>query len=182
MTILTGRENHSRSVSNNHGYKDYSLYQRISMGIPVYFKTLINEYQDDILITKKIDHVEALFLDLNCLIHPCCRGETDESVMIQKVLDGITKLIEYSGVQRLVYLAVDGVAPMGKMKQQRMRRYKSILEKKGQWDTNAISPGTFFMNRLNDSLDKYEYRDIQIITSNSSERGEGEHKILHLWS
>ena len=149
------------------------------MGIPVYFKTLINEYQDDILITKKIDHVEALFLDLNCLIHPCCRGETDESVMIQKVLDGITKLIEYSGVQRLVYLAVDGVAPMGKMKQQRMRRYKSILEKKGQWDTNAISPGTFFMNRLNDSLDKYEYRDIQIITSNSSERGEGEHKILH---
>ena len=38
------------------------------MGIPVYFKTLINEHQDDILITHKIDNVEALYLDLNCLI------------------------------------------------------------------------------------------------------------------
>ena len=67
--------------------------------------------------------------------------------MIQKVLDGITQLINYSGVQRLVYIAVDGVAPMGKMKQQRMRRYKSVLEKK-EWDTNAISPGTYFMIKL----------------------------------
>ena len=149
------------------------------MGIPVYFKTLINEYQDDILITEKIDNVEALFLDLNCLIHPCCRGETDEAIMIKKVLDGITNLIEYSGVQRLVYIAVDGVAPMGKMKQQRMRRYKSVLEKKGQWDTNAISPGTYFMNKLNDSLDKYGHKNLEIIKDISSKRGEGEHKILH---
>ena len=147
------------------------------MGIPVYFKTLINEYQDDILITQKIDNVGALFLDLNCLIHPCCRGETDENIMIQKVLDGITQLINYSGVQRLVYIAVDGVAPMGKMKQQRMRRYKSVLEKK-EWDTNAISPGTYFMIKLNESLDKYEYKDLEIIKDNSNYRGEGEHKIL----
>ena len=147
------------------------------MGIPVYFKTLINEYQDDILITQKIDNVDALFLDLNCLIHPCCRGETDEKIMIQKVLDGITKLIDHSGVQRLVYIAVDGVAPMGKMKQQRMRRYKSILEKK-EWDTNAISPGTYFMIKLNKSLEKYEYKNLEIIKDNSNYRGEGEHKIL----
>ena len=147
------------------------------MGIPVYFKTLINEYQDDILITQKIDNVEALFLDLNCLIHPCCRGETDEKIMIQKVLDGITQLINYSGVQRLVYIAVDGVAPMGKMKQQRMRRYKSVLEKK-EWDANAISPGTYFMIKLNESLEKYEYKALEIIKDNSNYRGEGEHKIL----
>ena len=147
------------------------------MGIPVYFKTLINQYQDDILITEQIDNVEALFLDLNCLIHPCCRGETDEDIMIQKILDGITTLIEYSQVQRLVYIAIDGVAPKGKMKQQKMRRYKSILENKS-WDTNAISPGTYFMNKLNDSLEKYNYKDLDIIKDNSNKRGEGEHKIL----
>ncbi len=62
------------------------------MGIPVYFKTLINEHQDDILIIHKIDNVEALFLDLNCLIHPCCRGETDETIMIHKILITISPL------------------------------------------------------------------------------------------
>lgn len=149
------------------------------MGIPVYFKTLINEYQGDILITEKINNIEALFLDLNCLIHPCCRGETDEDIMIQKIINGITILIEYSQVQRLVYIAIDGVAPKGKMKQQRMRRYKSILEKVGQWDTNAISPGTFFMNKLNHQLKQYQYKDLHIILNDSNQRGEGEHKILH---
>lgn len=147
------------------------------MGIPVYFKTLINEHQDDILITDKINNVEALFLDLNCLIHPCCREETNETIMIQKILDGITKIIEYSNVERLVYIAIDGVAPMGKMKQQRMRRYKSVLENK-LWDTNAISPGTYFMLQLNESLKDYKYKDLKIILNDSNIKGEGEHKIL----
>ena len=147
------------------------------MGIPVYFKTLINEYQDDILITEKIDNVEILCLDLNCLIHPCCRNETNEDIMIKKIIDGITKLIDYSNVERLVYIAIDGVAPKGKMKQQKMRRYKSVLENK-IWDTNAISPGTYFMKKLNVSLEKYNYKGLDIILDDSDRRGEGEHKIL----
>jgi len=147
------------------------------MGIPVYFKTLINQYQDDILITEKIQEVDCLFFDLNCLIHPCCRKETNEDKMIEKIIEGITKLIEYSNVQRLVYIAIDGVAPKGKMKQQRMRRYKSILENK-EWDTNAISPGTYFMNKLNLVLENYQYNNLTIIIDNSNNRGEGEHKIL----
>ena len=54
------------------------------MGIPVYFKTLVSKYQQDILETEKID-IDILCLDLNCLIHPCCRSQgTDESQMIQK--------------------------------------------------------------------------------------------------
>lgn len=148
------------------------------MGIPVYFKTLINEYQNDILITEKIKDIDCLFFDLNCLIHPCCRKETNEDRMIKKILDGITQLIEYSNVQRLVYIAIDGVAPKGKMKQQKMRRYKSILENK-EWDTNAISPGTYFMNKLNLALNNYKYQDLTIIIDNSNNKGEGEHKILH---
>ena len=64
------------------------------------------------------------------------------------------------------------------MKQQRMRRYKSILENK-EWDTNAISPGTFFMNKLNHKLKQYQYETLKIILNDSNQRGEGEHKILH---
>ena len=154
------------------------------MGIPVYFKTLVSHYQDTILCKSKLNNIHSLFLDLNCLIHPCCHGLTDENEMIQKILFEITRLIDYTGVSELLYIAIDGIAPKGKMKQQRMRRYKSALERKyskeKRWNTNAISPGTFFMKRLNTELKKYiqEFK-IKIILSDSDERGEGEHKILH---
>ena len=63
------------------------------MGIPVYFKTLVQEYQDSILIKANLENVNSLFLDLNCAIHPCCQGETDEEVMIQKIISKIEELI-----------------------------------------------------------------------------------------
>ena len=148
------------------------------MGIPVYFKTLVQEYQDSILIKNKLENVHSLFLDLNCAIHPCCQGETDEEVMIQKIISKIEELIEYTNVEDLLYIAIDGIPPKGKMKQQRMRRYKTILENK-IWDTNAISPGTKFMNKLNLRLESFSSDKVKkIIISDSSERGEGEHKIL----
>ena len=148
------------------------------MGIPVYFKTLVQEYQDSILIKNKLECVHSLFLDLNCAIHPCCQGETDEEIMINKIISKIEELIEYTSVEDLLYIAIDGIPPKGKMKQQRMRRYKTILENK-IWDTNAITPGTHFMNKLNLRLESFSSDKVkEIIISDSSERGEGEHKIL----
>ena len=148
------------------------------MGIPVYFKTIVKEYEDIILKKDKLKQCNALFLDLNCAIHPCCQGETDESIMIQKIVDKIESLVEYTGVSDLLYIAIDGIPPKGKMKQQRMRRHKSILEGK-PWDTNAITPGTYFMQKLNERLGLFECKGVaELIVSDSSERGEGEHKIL----
>ena len=154
------------------------------MGIPVYFKTIIQEYSDTIIHKGKLnDTIDFLFLDLNCLIHPCCRGLIDENEMIEKILSEIDKLIEYTNVTDLLYIAIDGIAPKAKMKQQRMRRYKKSYENKysvdKSWNTNNISPGTYFMNKLNNSLQIYsESVKIKCIISDSNERGEGEHKIL----
>ena len=62
------------------------------MGIPVYFKTLVSEYQDTILHKHKINNINYLFLDLNCLIHPCCRGLTVENEMMQNTLSNLNCL------------------------------------------------------------------------------------------
>ena len=148
------------------------------MGIPVYFKTIVQEYESTILKKDKLLLCNSLFLDLNCAIHPCCRGEINEDIMIQKIIDKINELVEYTNVKDLLYIAIDGIPPKGKMKQQRMRRHKSILENK-PWDTNAITPGTYFMEKLNYRLKDYQNTNVkQIIISDSTIRGEGEHKIL----
>ena len=69
------------------------------------------------------------------------------------------------------------------MKQQRMRRHKSALERKynteSTWNTNAISPGTHFMKKLNIALKNHIIKHKNIILDDSNNRGEGEHKILH---
>lgn len=153
------------------------------MGIPVYFKILISDYGDNILHKDKYDDINHLFFDLNCLIHPCARGLSDEKEIINKILNEIDKLILYTGVKDTIYLAIDGIAPKMKMRQQRMRRHKSALERKynkeTSWNTNAISPGTKFMKSLNDSLKKHIHKYKNIIVDDSDKRGEGEHKILH---
>ena len=77
---------------------------------------------------------------------------------------------------KFVFIAIDGPAPKAKMIQQRSRRHKSVLENK-PWDTNAITPGTTFMNQLNIALTK-EFTQPNIIISDSDIPGEGEHKIL----
>ena len=161
------------------------------MGIPGYFSRYAIKFPNTI-IKKKIELIDALFLDFNCAIHPCCRKfakeqythnrkEICEKYMIDECLSHLIKLIKYSSPTRLVYLAIDGVAPRAKMVQQRNRRFKSIKEKQLDneilkkcsnnnqtdketdkeneeselWDTNSISPGTVFMAKLADALKKY---------------------------
>jgi 5'-3' exoribonuclease 2 len=147
------------------------------MGIPVFFKNLITDYHQIIepVLNQKIDN---LFFDLNCLIHPSCAKITDgnEEVMIHTILTDIDKLCQLTQAS-FIYIAIDGPAPKAKMVQQRIRRLKSVLEEK-VWDTNAITPGTDFMDRLNGSLHtKYDSQK-NIVISDSMEPGEGEHKIL----
>ena len=149
------------------------------MGIPSYYKNLINDYPE-IIISLEDFHIipDNLFLDLNCAIHPCCANKTDEIEMFHSIFEKIKECIQITKVKHLVYIAIDGPAPRTKMEQQRQRRLKSIQEKK-IWDTNQITPGTDFMNQLNDFLKKKcESLPIQWILSDSNEPGEGEHKIM----
>jgi 5'-3' exoribonuclease 1 len=95
--------------------------------------------------------------------------------------------------QKTVYISIDGVAPRSKMNQQRERRYKSEFfksndlsnEKSCLWDSNKITPGTNFMNKLKEALHNFstilnDELGIKCVISDASENGEGEHKIMSI--
>ena len=147
------------------------------MGIPVLFKTLLTDYQD-IIEPVSSQPIDNLFFDLNCLIHPACASidTGNENEMIDKIISDINFYISLTNPS-FIYIAIDGTAPKAKMIQQQSRRLKSVLENKS-WDTNAITPGTKFMNTLNQRLHSSYDSNSSIIISDSSEPGEGEHKIL----
>ncbi len=197
------------------------------MGIPKYFKYITSSY-DSLTIDSNVKdfQINNLYFDLNCLIHPCVRKVckdnpsdvsshnkelntdkylNDESYItklehkiyldIQNSIDNIIKIVNPT---RLVYLAIDGVAPRAKMEQQRIRRYRTIKEKEltnkvykdynyqivhDDIDTNFITPGTIFMYKLSLSLQKYlinknKTSKLLLILDDSQNVGEGEHKIF----
>ena len=175
------------------------------MGIPYYFKTITNTYPN-ILKSSLIETPTRLFLDFNCAIHQCsqellqsydeqnkkfCHKEFEE-MLITKCIEHVIYLIEYVQAQTIVFIAIDGVAPVAKMIQQRKRRYlthwrNSQMSSKSriEWNSNAISPGTAFMNslniRLNDLVNTHNEKGntFKMIISDSSLPGEGEFKIFN---
>lgn len=122
--------------------------------------------------------IDNLYLDCNGIIHPCCHPESgpkpkSEAEMMLNVGLYIDRLFNAIQPRKLLYLAIDGVAPRAKMNQQRSRRFCSAREaqelkaaeedvrnalmsqnrppppeKKPSWDHNVITPGTEFMSKL----------------------------------
>ena len=173
------------------------------MGIPSYYKKLVTVLPSLIRRSHPDGKLDWLFMDFNCLIYHCLhRADTPiypgdhqkdewEAQFIECVVRYCLKIIRQVDPQVGVFLAIDGVVPMAKMRQQRLRRFKSVWlqantgEKKGEvrWDTNAITPGTLFMKKLHTGLENMikqkGKRTWQL--SSSDEPGEGEHKIMSAW-
>ena len=185
------------------------------MGVPGFFAWLLknkNEYKTKMLITNKmVKKVKYLMMDINCLLHPCVsyiidlyeKGLIDElnkDVLNRELLElFIWEKIQLSIDQmiciinpEILYLAVDGVAPMGKITQQRQRRYKYLYDasttsfdklfEKKPVSSIELTPGTKFMERLNNKFNEYvahlNKSRLKCIYSSFMEEGEGEHKIL----
>jgi len=171
------------------------------MGIPYYFYSLTKKYQD-ILHNNKPKNTDIYCIDFNGIIHNVAQQvlkiyensstEPNENDIEEKILEGLWKkieeYIETYGAKKYVICA-DGVAPMAKIIQQRKRRYLTIYKNridanhivKPVWDTNAITPGTSFMNNMNTYINnkiRYSTYNIEFIYSGSNECGEGEHKIF----
>jgi 5'-3' exonuclease len=183
------------------------------MGIPWYFYTIYKKYntENDLTIDEKCINdlgIEYLFLDYNSMIHPCAQQIlqtiTDETLTTDELE---TKIIESCLVYtryivnvvkpKYLYIMIDGVAPRAKINQQRERRFKSHFFKTlttdqdhnhVNWNSNKITPGTVFMDKLTDCLSKFKHELIEqcclknVIVSDSNENGEGEHKMMKVIS
>ena len=170
------------------------------MGIPSYFKR-ITETVKGVIVNKLGISTAALLIDFNCIVYNCIRSdklpvyskeneEKWEQCLLEEICKTLLVLWKEAGSPPCVYIAVDGVVPMAKIKQQRMRRFKSVwwiekeyemgVRKPGEerWDTNAITPGTDFMRRLGRRLQTLCSARTNWTVSTSDEPGEGEHKIM----
>ena len=117
--------------------------------------------------------------------------------MYQACLEYLEKIILIAAPKKGVYVAIDGVAPVAKIKQQRSRRFKSIYDrdlynnirkKHGKeipffWSNSCITPGTQFMREfdtiLKEFLEKFSKKHkLEVIYSSCYTPSEGEHKLL----
>lgn len=171
------------------------------MGIPYYFSYLIKNHS---LIISKLqflnNNIANLFLDCNSLIYDSLdykkfqTKDQFESYIIENVIVKIETIIKTINPSETIYIAFDGVPPFAKINQQKNRRYKSayqsnLFKNEVLWDSCAITPGTRFMEHLNNALTSYfkkakffnssnKNKPLNIILSLSDEAGEGEHKLF----
>ena len=181
------------------------------MGIPSYFSYIIKNYSNIILNDKRLlqnnIRFSNLLMDCNSIIYDEFRklekitpkvNNIDikhfEGELINNVIMSIGNYIKNISPSELVYIAFDGVAPFAKMKQQRTRRYKSIITSKiddtlnskvqSFWTTSTITPGTDFMNMLSLKIKKAfsglesHFNVKKIIVSGSDDFGERKHKMF----
>ena len=171
------------------------------MGIPYYFSYLIKNHS---LIISKLqflnNNIANLFLDCNSLIYDSLdykkfqTKDQFESYIIENVIVKIETIIKTINPSETIYIAFDGVPPFAKINQQKNRRYKSayqsnLFKNEVLWDSCAITPGTLFMEHLNNALTSHfkkakffnssnKNKPLNVILSLSDEAGEGEHKLF----
>jgi len=174
------------------------------MGIFRYFYWHFQTHPESITqldYPQSVDGFDILGLDLNAIFHPACQSYWFEKEpmtklkrsRVRKTMEGcyrhicleIEKLIEMVTPTEELIMAIDGVAGLSKMNQQRQRRFRSAKEKtedeRAIFDSTQISTGTSFLSNLtvymrsHFTAKKYPFK---ITFMDETQIGEGEHKLV----
>ncbi|KAK9462112.1 exoribonuclease [Lipomyces oligophaga] len=182
------------------------------MGIPKFFRWMSERYPliSQLVEDNKIPEFDNMYLDMNGILHNCTHGDSGDTTfrlteekMFSAIFTYIELIVDKIKPQKVLFMAVDGVAPRAKMNNQRSRRFRSAMDaesargkamREGKempseppFDSNAITPGTEFMAKLSKQLDYFitrkvstdsHWASIQVILSGHEVPGEGEHKIM----
>lgn len=185
-------------------------------GIPKLFRWMVELYPDVLESVESsivsMDGIDNFYLDMNGIIHTCTHANKigvvnlTESQMFKRIFDFTDSLYKMVKPNKLMFLAIDGVAPRAKMNQQRSRRFRAVQDRElhaieceslgieltdDSFDSNCITPGTEFMHRLGVEFQNWikmklntdsfwQNRRTQIVYSGADVPGEGEHKIMSL--
>jgi 5'-3' exonuclease len=117
------------------------------MGIPSYYRTLITKIPHAIQRTAP-KGVSTLVVDMNCMIYHVLREPKMmatqypgiyeslrwERILQDEVCTYLLHIWRSAGSPVHVYIALDGVVPYAKIKQQRFRRFKSAAARPNRGD------------------------------------------------
>jgi 5'-3' exonuclease len=169
------------------------------MGIFRYFYWHFNTYPESITYLNQpqsVDGFDILGLDLNAIFHPVCQKYYFDKKMSVKpkrsqkgcfdaICEEIDAIVSMVPPKEELILAIDGVAGLSKMHQQRQRRFRSAKEKTEQerntFDSNQISTGTSFLTQLSAHITDYftkKQRPYKVVILDQTTIGEGEHKLV----
>lgn len=176
------------------------------MGIPKFYRYLSERYpliNEVVTSPQYLPVCDYLYLDLNGVIHNATHGDSitqgvkTEDTVASYIMGYISHIFKQVKPRKVMFIAVDGVAPRAKLNQQRSRRYRSALDafiekeesnyEGSVFDSNCITPGTEFMDRVDKILEYFInkklledplWKNTKVIYSSHSDPGEGEHKIM----
>lgn len=165
------------------------------MGIPYYFSHIIKTHKSIVKCFKNNTKViNNFYLDANSIIYDVIHtldfnyNENIENQIIKEVINKLENYINQINPSNIIFIAFDGVAPLAKLEQQRMRRYKTDFlnrnykinneKEKHVFNSVLITPGTLFMKNLSNTITSHFEKISNIIVTSSNEDGEGEHKIF----
>jgi len=168
------------------------LFRHLARACPGAVRTLADAQRQQ----QQQQRCHELHVDFNSVVHTCARAveeedgdrgstEEHETRVIEACLRHLETLTAKIAPLDRVFVAVDGAPPRAKMHQQRQRRFVAVhrTDAVGRWDTNAVTPGTAFMERLGAALKERALSPLmpggpRLEVSGADEPGEGEQKIF----